>query len=199
MRSSVPDSVHPRTPPKFRNQDALLEHVVKHVIRARREDWSEQLGLSDLDELIIEARDELARTSYLNGGPVTDRIAESYQAYAGRLLLERLEVKSGHQHYVGTLRPRSEDDDEAPSGVVTDDWVTICAWSSPRSRVLWTICRARVRKGSTGPYHLQTSYQDDHCEPWKRELLIDMKKKQNIERGLRPFRCPAFSRDGGSR
>lgn len=133
-RETAPTEV--ATPPRFARPERLVEHVEKHVLKARDERWHRVVA----HELLSEARVEHRTTGW---GPHCERLAFDYEGLVGAILVERCREGADHAHHLTVRDPEGE---TVTAAIVEE---TVYAWD-PETRVL-AIAARRLRSAKPPP------------------------------------------------
>lgn len=178
--------------PTFARRERRVEHVEKHLLRARHERWHRVLAPG----LLAEAREEHRTEGW---GPRCERLAADYEGLVAAILLERCREGVGHTHQL-TIRHA---DAETPAEAVVEE--SVYAWD-PETRILaiatrriWDPARAAgeagagsgnpsadgeivfppvVSAGRQGPYRLRTGYRF-HAHRSESGFLREIRRKLN--------------------
>lgn len=159
--------------PRFARRERRIEHVEKHLLRARHERWHRVFA----PDLLAEAREEHRTAGW---GPRCERIAADYEGLVAAILLERCREGAGHAHQLTVRDPGAED----LAGAVVEE--TVYAWDLETrilviaTRRIWDPRRTAgfaeagsgnpsadveivpppvVSAGRQGPYRLRTGYR----------------------------------------
>lgn len=127
-REIVPAEV--ADPPRFAKTERLVEHVEKHVLKARDERWHRVVAHEVLSEARVEHRT-------LGWGPRCDRLAVDYEGLVAAILVERCREGADHAHHLTVRHPEAETVTEA----VFEE--TVYAWDL-ETRIL-AIATRRIR------------------------------------------------------
>lgn len=181
-------------PPRFAKAERLVEHVEKHLLKARDERWHRVVAHEVLSEARVEHRT-------LGWGPHCDRLAVDYEGLVAAILLERCREGADHAHHLTVRHPEAE----TVSGARVEE--TVYAWDL-ETRIL-AIAARRIRSakaidaaeiiptpavspvGGT-PYRILTGYRfrADRTEAGFRK---EIRRKLNDLETLRCGRLPLWT------
>ena len=186
---SVPAEV--RDQPRFAKPERLVEHVEKHLLKARDERWHRGVAHEVLSEARVEHRT-------LGWGPYCDRLAVDYEGLVAAILVERCREGADHAHHLSVRHPEAETVTEARVEETVYAWdleTRILAIAARRIRSAKSLAAGEIVPtpavspvGGT-PYRILTGYRF-HADRTEAGFRKEIRRKLN---DLETLRCGRLS------